>query len=168
MRLHSTSKSAFSAQAGLLFLEGSEPSIAGIGQNRFVSRQKGAQAVLQVHISQKIGEKTALYFVPKAILGSKTLVSLGGGVNHQFNEDWAIMGDLQGPISGNNTFDLTKGIGIQSPVWGIAARYSPAIYKDKISLDVGVTNGLGRTTLYSAQPAVSGSTAFYIHFLYRN
>lgn len=143
----------FALQGGVLFPHtGLRRSVAG---------------TLQPILSRKLGDKTLVVFNPKIIFDDRTLITLGGGVHYRFNTDWEVFGDLQGAISGDNTFRTDTGQRTQQEVWGVGFRYTPASYNGQVSLDLGVTNGLGRTTGYSTQPGLAGSTAFYVGFTYR-
>lgn len=129
--------------------------------------RRAVAGTVQSLLSRKLGEKTTVYFVPKLILQDRTLLTLGGGVHYRFNSDWDLFGDIQGAVSGDNTFRTDTGGRTKQEVWGVGFRYTPSAYRGQVSLDLGVTNGLGRTTGYSTQPGLAGNTAFYVQFLYR-
>jgi hypothetical protein len=140
-------------QASLLYpnnARGSDPEFAG-----------------QLQVSRELGTRTTVYFVPKLLLGRRSVFTLGGGVAYRFNSDFAIFGDIQYPIGTDNTYNTNTGLRREQEVWGVGFRYSPQAFSNRISLDIGVTNGLGSTTGYSMTPALSGSAAFFVNLLYR-
>ncbi len=117
----------------------------------------GGEAML----GKKFGNNIMLYFTPKATFGSALLATLGGGVQFQFEPNIAIIGDVQIPIIGQNGFNTTSGDTIKKELWGLGLRYNPSVFRGKASLDLGVTNGVGRTLGLSTYSATAGSAAFY-------
>lgn len=122
----------------------------------------------QLLVSRNFGKKTTLYFVPKVLLPNRALVTLGGGAKYRFNDQFTVFGDIQGAITGDNSTSVFSGLPIQKEVWGVGLRYTPSLYRGHASLDLGITNGLGRTTGFSTTAALSGSAAFYVNLTYRN
>ncbi len=117
----------------------------------------GGEALL----GRKFGKNITLYATPKATFGSALLATLGGGVQFQFEPNIALIGDVQVPFIGQNGFDTTSGDTLKRSLWGLGLRYNPGVFRGKISLDLGVTNGIGRTLGMSAYSATAGSAAFY-------
>lgn len=142
------------AQAGVLFPDTGSRRTPYLGGELLVSRQFGSRATL--------------YFVPRFLFPNRTLVTLGGGASLNLNDNFTFFADIQGPITGSNTFSTFTGSPMKREIWGFGFRYTPSAYGGRASLDLGVTNGLGRTTGFSTTPALSGSAAFYVNLTYRN
>jgi hypothetical protein len=118
--------------------------------------------------SRQLGSRTTLYFAPKAILGERTLVTLGGGVHYRLDNEWTLFGDIQGAIIGDNAIRVRDFNSVRQEVWGVGVRYAPQTLRGRASIDLGVTNGLGRTTNFSATSALSGNSAFFVNITFRN
>ncbi|MCS6775703.1 MAG: hypothetical protein RMJ43_01925 [Chloroherpetonaceae bacterium] len=129
--------------------------------------RRAVAGTLQPILTYQLGGRTLLVFNPKAVLGERVMVTLGGGVHYRFNPDWEMFGELQGAIAGENGFRTDTGLRRRQEVWGFGIRYTPFPYRGQVSLDLGVTNGLGRTTGYSAQAGLAGSTSFFVQLIYR-
>lgn len=121
----------------------------------------------QLQYSRQLGEKTTVYFVPKLLLGRRSIFTLGGGVSYRVNSDFSLFGDIQGPIGTDNTYSTNTGARTGREIWGVGFRYHPEAFGNRASVDFGVTNGLGSTTGYSMTPGLADSAAFFVNFLYR-
>ncbi len=115
----------------------------------------------EVLFSKQFGSRTTLFFTPKVLLGQTTLVTLGGGVEFKIDQNLSVFGDLQGAIVGNNGVNTNTSNTIQKEVWGLGVRYNPSAWRNRISLDMGITNGLGRSMGLSVRDGLGGSSAFY-------
>jgi hypothetical protein len=111
--------------------------------------------------SKQFGSRTTLFFTPKALFGQTTLITLGGGVEFKVDPNLSVFGDLQGAIVGDNGTNTTTANSIKKEVWGIGVRYNPSAWRNRISLDLGITNGLGRSMGLSVRDGLGGSSAVY-------
>ena len=154
LRLHNVRDFGISVQGGVIFPN--------------TPTERSPFLAAEVMFTRDLGEKTSLYLVPKVLFASRELITLGGGVSYRLNGQWMVMGDVQGVLSGSNTFHLPVGQRVRQEVWGVGFRYTPMAYGGRYGLDFGVTNGLGRTLGLSAQSALSGSSSFYLNLTYHH
>lgn len=113
-------------------------------------------------------DKLVAFLSPRVFLADRSFGTFGVGVTYQISNDFALIADGQLSIFGDNAVRVSNGSGVQQEIYGVGFRYSPpSILNGKASLDFGVTNGLGRTSGFSASPGLSGSAAIYVNFGYK-
>lgn len=122
----------------------------------------------QLPMEQQLGHRLTLYLVPKAVLiTDNALVALGGGLHVRVTNQVAVVGDVTGMLTGDNTRSAFTGDRESAEVWGVAIRYTPNPLNYSFTMDLGVTNGLGSTTGFSMTPGLGGSAAFYFGATFR-
>lgn len=145
--MNSSSRSRLAFQGGVIVPDSRPQSKLGFGGELIYSR--------------KFGAALEGFFTPKVLVGDAFVGTLGGGLEYHFGSSLSLFGDFQRAIIGNNGTNTSTGTAIQKYVWGIGARYNPTVWRGKFSLDLGVTNGLGRSLGMSTSASLAGSAAVF-------
>ncbi len=117
---------------------------------------------------QFLGDKLTVLLSPRVFLADRSFGTVGLGLTYQIDSDLALVADGQIVVFGENAVRTGDAARIGQEVWGLGLRYSPAsVLNGRASLELGVTNGIGRSSGFSATSALSGSASVYIHFGYR-
>ena len=100
-----------------------------------------------------------VYLGAKGVFNDTTsLAALCAGIDSKLASSFKIVADVSAPVIGNNTFNTTTGAQERKLVYGAALRFAPfGMGRGNVSLDLGVTNGLGGTTGMSLSPALGNS-----------
>lgn len=93
-----------------------------------------------------------------------TIVGIGGGFDAGLGYGLHLVGDVTGIVSGDNTYSTATGTLQRRAVWGVGLRYqTPTMSRElyDLSLEAGVTNGIGGTTGFSLTPSLGNSIGIY-------
>jgi hypothetical protein len=122
--------------------------------------QNSVYPTLQLLSAFAVGSRTTLHFVPKAVfVEDDPIIGIGGGVTVRPGGAVDLTADLTGLISGNSTYSLISGKRTRGEVWGVMLRHRSVSSSGELAVELGVTNGIGRTTGFSLTPGLGGSAA---------
>jgi hypothetical protein len=138
--------------------------LSAIGGLEFPNTPSQDEPHLALHLPITIDGlgRTSGHIVPKFIfLNGNTVSSLGLGVQHILNERLELMAELTPTIGGANTRNARGGLS-DDGVWGLGLRWTACDDTSGLwQIDVGITNGKGRTSSFGVAPGILDSTAFY-------
>jgi hypothetical protein len=130
--------------------------------------QNSVYPTLQFLSTFQLGSRTTLHFVPKAVfVEDDPIIGIGGGVTVQLGGAVELSADITGLISGNNTYSLLSGTRTRGEVWGVMLRHRSTSSSGELAVELGVTNGIGRTTGFSLTPGLGGSAALVLGLTWR-
>jgi hypothetical protein len=120
-----------------------------------------AALTLGLSATNSPGRRVAFTLNPRvAFLDNNTLFGVGLGVQLRLGGRISLIGDYTPLLTGDNTRDTTSGALMHRDLYGVAIRYSAP--EERLTLDLGFTNGTGATTGFSLTPGLGGSGAIYL------
>ena len=92
-----------------------------------------------------------------------TIVGLAAGFSVHAGPGLDLIGDFTGIVTGNNTYSTSTGALQRRPVYGLGLRFNTFVVpKQTITVEGGITNGIGGTTGFSLTPGLGNSVGAYL------
>ncbi|MBC8102751.1 MAG: hypothetical protein H7Z41_09210 [Cytophagales bacterium] len=139
-----------------------DPHVAGLIGISFpdTAAQNDPVLTLGASAAYPLGKTAAFYLNPKAILlRDNLLLGFGFGVQARLSNRVSLLADITPLLAGENTRSTDDGDRERRSVYGIALRIARP--DNPLSVDIGYSNGTGRTTGAALTPGLGGASAFY-------